>query len=162
MSQSQLQKSHTNTNGQDNIVMDQLQVLGTIPRSTHGSTKEGAKEPIKLGKFLCTDRTVCLAVVNCPPGRGGLTGRQARTVRSTKVLSNRENISLCKWSTKRSASPLWTVRQPLTVRETHTDGPWMNRAEKCELARTPPQSRHWISQTTEALEARFGGVDMRH
>jgi hypothetical protein len=31
MSQSQLQKSHMNINRQDNIVMDQLHVLGMIP-----------------------------------------------------------------------------------------------------------------------------------
>jgi hypothetical protein len=50
--------------------MDQLEVLGTIPRSTHGSTREEAKEPIKLGKFLRIDRTVRLAAADCPPGRG--------------------------------------------------------------------------------------------
>jgi hypothetical protein len=83
-------------------------------------------------------------------------GRQARTVRSTKVLSNSENTSLCKRSVKRSVSPSRTVRQ------TRADGPWMNCAEKRELARTPPQSRHRISQTAEALEARFGGDDRRH
>jgi hypothetical protein len=72
MSQSQLQKSHTNTNRQDNVVMDQLQVLGTIPRSTRGSTREEAKEPNKLGKFMCTDQTVRLAIADCPP-KGGRT-----------------------------------------------------------------------------------------
>jgi hypothetical protein len=58
MSQLQLQKSYMNTNRQDNVVMDQLQVLGTIPQSTRGSTREEAKEPNKLGKILHTDRTV--------------------------------------------------------------------------------------------------------
>jgi hypothetical protein len=38
----------------------------------------------------------------------------------------------------------------------------MNCAEKRELARTPPQSRHRISQTAEAFETKFGGVDMDH
>jgi hypothetical protein len=71
-SQSQLQKSHTNTNRQDNIVMDQLQDLGTIPQSTRKSTREEAKEPNKLGKFLRTDRTVRLATTDCPP-KGGRT-----------------------------------------------------------------------------------------
>jgi hypothetical protein len=36
------------------------------------------------------------------------------------------------------------------------------RKKNRELARTPPQSRHRISQTAEALEARFGGDDMLH
>jgi hypothetical protein len=58
MSQSQLQKSQTNTNHQDNVVIDQLQVLGMIPLNTHGSTGEEAKEPIKLGKIQRTGRTV--------------------------------------------------------------------------------------------------------
>jgi hypothetical protein len=75
MSQSQLQKSHTNTNRQDNVVMDQLRVLGTIPWNTHGSTREEAKEPIKLGTNRRTDRTVRLPAVDYPP-RGGLSGRQ--------------------------------------------------------------------------------------
>jgi hypothetical protein len=75
MSQSQLQKSHTNTNRKDNVVMDQLQVLGMIPRSTCGITRKGAKEPIKLGKFLRTDRTVRLAVADCLPRRDRLSGR---------------------------------------------------------------------------------------
>jgi hypothetical protein len=70
MSQSQLQKSHTSTNRQDNIVMDQLQVLGTIPRNTHGSTREEAKELIKLGKNQCTDRIIRLAAADCPPEKG--------------------------------------------------------------------------------------------
>jgi hypothetical protein len=148
MSKSQLQKSHTNTNRQDNIVMDQLQVLGTIPRSTCGSTREEAKEPIKLGKILRKNWTVRLAAMDCPPKEG-------RTVRSTKVLSNSENTSLCKRSAERSASPLRTVGQPRTVCQTRADGPWMNCAQKRELARTPPQSHHQISQTTEALEVRF-------
>jgi hypothetical protein len=52
--------------------MDQLQVLGTIPRSTRGSTREEAKEPNKLGKFMCTDQTVRLAIADCPP-KGGRT-----------------------------------------------------------------------------------------
>jgi hypothetical protein len=78
MYQSQLQKSRTNTYRQDNIVMDQLQVLGTIPRSTRGSTREEAKEPIKLGKILCIDQTVRLAAADCPPRKG-------RTVRKTGV-----------------------------------------------------------------------------
>jgi hypothetical protein len=38
----------------------------------------------------------------------------------------------------------------------------MNCTEKCELARTPPQSHHRISQTAEALESRFGGDNKRH
>jgi hypothetical protein len=75
MSQSQLQKSHTNTNRQDNIVMDQLQVLGTIPWNTQRSTREEAKEPIKLGKILRTEQIVPLAVTDCPLEKG-------RTVRS--------------------------------------------------------------------------------
>jgi hypothetical protein len=54
----------------DNIVMDQLQVLGTIPRSTRGSTGKEEKKPIKLGKFLCTDRNARLVAVDCPLGRG--------------------------------------------------------------------------------------------
>jgi hypothetical protein len=70
MSQSQLQKSHMNTNHQDNVVMDQLQFLRTIPRSTRGSTREEAKEPIKLGKILRKDWTVRLAAADYPPGKG--------------------------------------------------------------------------------------------
>jgi hypothetical protein len=65
-----------NTNHQDNVVIDQLQVLGTIPRSTHGSTRGEAKEPIKLGKISRTDRTVRLAAADCAPGKG-------RTVQKT-------------------------------------------------------------------------------
>jgi hypothetical protein len=38
----------------------------------------------------------------------------------------------------------------------------MNCTENRELARTPPQSRPWISQTAEALEPSFGGDDVRH
>jgi hypothetical protein len=38
----------------------------------------------------------------------------------------------------------------------------MKYVEKCELARTPPQSRHRISQSAAALEARIGGDDKRH
>jgi hypothetical protein len=49
--------------------MDELQVLGTIPRNTRGSTREEAKEPIKLGKNQRTDRTV-------PQRRGGLSAVQ--------------------------------------------------------------------------------------
>jgi hypothetical protein len=52
MSQSQLRKSHTNTNLQDNVVMDQLR------RNTRGSTREEAKELIKLGKNQRIDRIV--------------------------------------------------------------------------------------------------------
>jgi hypothetical protein len=70
MSQSQLQKSQTNTNHQDNVVMDQLQALGTIPQNTHGSTREGAKEPIKLSTMQRTERTVLLAATNCLPEKG--------------------------------------------------------------------------------------------
>jgi hypothetical protein len=76
MSQSQLQWSHTNTSRQDNIVMDQLQFLGTIPRRTCESTRREAMEPNKLGKILRTDRTIRLAAAGCPPGKG-------RTVRKT-------------------------------------------------------------------------------
>jgi hypothetical protein len=50
--------------------MDQLQVLRTIPRSTRGSTREEAKEPIKLGKILRKDWTVRLAAADYPPGKG--------------------------------------------------------------------------------------------
>jgi hypothetical protein len=70
MSQSQLQKSHTNTNCQDNVVMDPLEVLGTIPRRTCESTRKEAKEANNLGKNLRTDRTVRLAVADCPPQKG--------------------------------------------------------------------------------------------
>jgi hypothetical protein len=76
MSQSQLQKSHTNTNHQDNVVMDQVQVLGMISRSTRGSTRKEAKEPNNLGKNLRTDRTVRLAAADCPLENG-------KTVRKT-------------------------------------------------------------------------------
>jgi hypothetical protein len=38
----------------------------------------------------------------------------------------------------------------------------MNYAKNSENPRTPPQSHPWISQTAEALEARFGGDDMHH
>jgi hypothetical protein len=78
MSKSQLQNSHTNTNHQDNVVMDQLQVLGSIPRSTRGRTREETKEPIKFRKILRIDRTVRLAVAECTPGKG-------RTVRKNGV-----------------------------------------------------------------------------
>jgi hypothetical protein len=105
MSQTQLQKSHTNTNRQDNVVMDQLQVLGTIPRSTRGSTRREAKKPIKLGKFLRIDLTVRLATADCLQWRGGLSGRQARTVCSTKDASSRKTTLLSKRSAKRSATP---------------------------------------------------------
>jgi hypothetical protein len=76
MSQSKLQKSRKNTNRQDNIVMDQLQVLGTISRSTSGSTRKEAKEPNNLGKNLHIDWTVRLASADCQPKKG-------RTVRKT-------------------------------------------------------------------------------
>jgi hypothetical protein len=50
--------------------MDQLQVLGTIPLNTHGSTREEAKEPMKLGKILCTKRIVRLAAADYLPEKG--------------------------------------------------------------------------------------------
>jgi hypothetical protein len=53
--------------------MDQLQVLGTIPRSTRGSTRREAKEPIKLGKFLRTVRTVHPAEDQERPGGRWMT-----------------------------------------------------------------------------------------
>jgi hypothetical protein len=56
--------------------MDQLQVLGTIPRNARGSTREEAKEPIELGENLRIDRIVRLTVADCPPEKG-------RTVRKT-------------------------------------------------------------------------------
>jgi hypothetical protein len=104
MSQLQLRKSHTNTNRQDNIVMGQLQVLGTIPRSTRGRTRKDAKEPIKLGKFLRTDQTIRRATTDCPQGRADCSEKQARTVRSTKVLSNQKTTSLSKQSAERFAT----------------------------------------------------------
>jgi hypothetical protein len=50
--------------------MDQLQVLGTISRSTRGSSRKEAKEPNNLGKNLRTDRTVCLAAADYPREKG--------------------------------------------------------------------------------------------
>jgi hypothetical protein len=150
------------TNRQDNVVIDQLQVLATIPRSTHGSTRKEAKGPIKLGKFLRTDRTVRLAAANCPPGRGGLSGRTCADCPQYKSTLQTKNTSLCKQSAKRSAKESWTVHQLRTVFQACADGPWKNCAENSEPARTPPQSRPRISQTAEALEPRFGGDDMRH
>jgi hypothetical protein len=102
MSQSQLQKSHTNTNRQNNIVMDQLQVLGTIPRNTRGSTREEAKEPIELRENLRIDRTV--------PNSRGLSAREgadcpedrARTVCST---TSRKIAVLSKVSAEWSVTP---------------------------------------------------------
>jgi hypothetical protein len=132
------------------------------PLKHRGSTSEQVEEAIKLGKFLRTDRTVRIATMYCPPGRSVLSRRQTRTVHSRKDVSHQKNTLLSKWSAERSTSPLRTVRQMRTVRETHADGPWMNREEKSDLARTPSQSRHQISQTTQTLEARFRGDDMRH
>jgi hypothetical protein len=88
-SQSQLQKSHTNTNRQDNVVMDQLQVLGTIPQSTRGSTREEAKERIKLGEKLRKDRTVRLAAADHPPEKGRTvrwTGRGRSAVQKSPLI----------------------------------------------------------------------------
>jgi hypothetical protein len=140
-------KSHTlaRTNRQDNVVMDQLQVLGTIPRSTHGSTRKEAKGPIKLGKFLHTDRTVRLAATNCPSRRGGPSGRTWADCPQYKSPFQTKNTSLCKQSAKRSAKGSWTVCQPRTVCQARADGPWKNYSENSELARTPPQSRPRIS-----------------
>jgi hypothetical protein len=76
--QSQHQKLHTNTNCQDNVVMDQLQVLRTIPRSTRGSTRKEAKEPNNLGKNLLTDRTVRLAIADCLLEKGRIVQRIGR------------------------------------------------------------------------------------
>jgi hypothetical protein len=104
-SQSQLQKSHTNTNRQDNVVMDKLQVIGTIPQSTRGSTRKDAKEQIKLGKFLCTDRTVRLAAADCSPGRGGLFGRADTDCLQYKSPPQPKIASLCKRSAERSVTP---------------------------------------------------------
>jgi hypothetical protein len=61
-------ESHTNR--QDNKVMDEPQVLGTVPRSTRGSTKEGRKEPNQRAK---------------QPGSGGLSGQAGRTVRKGRA-----------------------------------------------------------------------------
>jgi hypothetical protein len=58
--------------------MDQLKVLGTIPRSTHGSTRKEAKEPNNLGKKMRTDRTVRLAAADCPPQKGRTVWKTGR------------------------------------------------------------------------------------
>jgi hypothetical protein len=162
-SQSQLQKSHTNTNCQNNVVMDQLQVIGTIPQSTRGSTREEAKEPNKLGKFLRIDQIVRLATADCPPKAGWTvwTGRRGLSAvqKSSPTAKTRLYVN---GPRNGPQSPSRTVRQPRTVCQARADGPWMNYAENSELTRTPPQSLHWISQTAEAIEARFGGVDMRY
>jgi hypothetical protein len=68
MSQSQLQKSHTNNNRQDNVVMDQLQVLGTIPRSTHGSTRKEART------YQTWQDSAYRS--DCPPSCRGLSARE--------------------------------------------------------------------------------------
>jgi hypothetical protein len=53
--------------------MDQPQVLGTIPWSTRGSTKEGGR---KRTKEQSTQ-----ALAGCPARRGGLSARATRTIR---------------------------------------------------------------------------------
>jgi hypothetical protein len=53
--------------------MDQPQVLGTIPLSTRGSTKEGGRNRIK--------EQSCQPLADCPARRGGRSARAARTVR---------------------------------------------------------------------------------
>jgi hypothetical protein len=91
MSQSQLQKSHTNTYHQDNVVMYQLQVLGMISQSTRGSTRKEAKEPNTLGNNPCTDRTVHLVVADCPPEMGRTvqkTGRGQSAVQKSPPTEN--------------------------------------------------------------------------
>jgi hypothetical protein len=53
--------------------MDQLQVLGTIPGSTRGSTKEGGRNRTKEQSSQ--------ALADRPATRGGLSARATRTVR---------------------------------------------------------------------------------
>jgi hypothetical protein len=137
--------------------MDQLQDLGTIPQSTRKSTREEAKEPNKLGKFLRTDRTVRLATTDCPP-KGGWTLQTGRCgLSAVQKSSPTAKTQLC------VNGPRNGPQSPSrTVRRARADGPWMNCAKNSKLVRTPPQSHHLISHTAEALEARFWGVDMRH
>jgi hypothetical protein len=106
ISQSQLQKSHTNTNCQDNVVMDQLQVLATISRGTHRSTQKEEKDPNNLGKNLRIDRTVCLAAADYPPEKGRTvrkTGRELSAVQKSPPTEKTPLLS--KRSAKLSATP---------------------------------------------------------
>jgi hypothetical protein len=95
--------------------------------------RKEAKEPIKLGKFLRTDQTVRLAVVDCPLGRGGLSGRQARMVRNTKDVSNRKT-RFCL-----NVSP--NGREPLSDCPPAADCPGKTRGRSMDEQRRKMQTR---------------------
>jgi hypothetical protein len=168
MSQSQLRKSHTNTNRQDNIVMGQLQVLGTIPRSTRGSTRKDAKEPVKLGKFLRTDRTIRRAAADCPQERGGLFGKTGTGCPEYKSPLQPKKQHLYPNGPQNGSRPLadcppaadcpLATECPPTTRERSVEE--LRRKQRTRKNTSPKSSQ--ISQTVEALEPRFGGDDMRH
>jgi hypothetical protein len=95
MSQLQLQKSHTNTNRQNNVVLDQLQVLRMTPWSTRGSTRKEAKEPNNLIKKLHKDRTVRLAIMDCPPEKGWTVWKTRRAQSALQKSPPTEKLHLC-------------------------------------------------------------------
>jgi hypothetical protein len=162
MSQSQLQKSHMNTNRQDNVVMDQLQVLGTIPRSARGSTRRDAKEPNNLGKNLRTDQTVCLATTYCSLEKGRTVRKTRRGRSAVQKLPPTKKHHFCLNGPPNGPQPLVDCPPvadfpPSTRRLSENE-----QSRNLRTARTPPQSHALISQTAEALEPRFRGDDMRH
>jgi hypothetical protein len=135
--------------------MDQLQVLGTIPRSTRGSTRKEAKEPNNLGKNLPTDRTVRLAVTDCPPEKGRTvwkTGRGRSAVQKTPP-TEKHRLFL-------NGPP--NVTRPLADCPPAADCPPSTRGRSVNEQSINPRTCKNISQTVEALEARFGGDDRRH
>jgi hypothetical protein len=113
--------------------MDQPQVLGTIPWSTRGSTKEGGRNRTK--------KQSSHALANRPARRGGLSARATRTVRQEtadcphgysgpsdlgrklSVKANRTSSSEPRKTDRPWGARGLSARHPRTVRLAHADRP---------------------------------------
>jgi hypothetical protein len=113
--------------------MDQPQVLGTIPRSTRGSTKEGGRNRTK--------KQSSQALADRPARRGGLSARATRTVRlrtadcphryggpsglghGLSIKANRTSSSEPRITDRPRGARGLSTRHPRTVRPAHTDRP---------------------------------------
>jgi hypothetical protein len=104
--------------------MDQPQVLGTIPWSTRGSTKEGGRNRTK--KQSCQLwRTVRPGGADCPQRPCGLSGRVSRTVRTLAAdcPKRQQNLQRRTAYNGPSAGSTRTVRQAPVDCPPGTHGP---------------------------------------
>jgi hypothetical protein len=111
--------------------MDQPQVLGTIPRSTRGSTKEtreesnqGTKLPGSGGLSGQAGRTVHKGRADCPAGYRGLSAPLPQTVRPEPrtIRKGHQNLQRCTANNGPSAGSTRTVRQAPADRPPNTRG----------------------------------------